>query len=82
MKPDEQMYHRLLEEWKLPQGAVWMVGDNEKTDVEGPRAVGMNAVLLDRTGASSRPDKIGSLQDLIPYINRSQSCSHSDEKTS
>ena len=40
----------------------WMIGDSWRADVEGARAVGMRAVLLDREGRY--PEVEGRLDDL------------------
>jgi putative hydrolase of the HAD superfamily len=40
------------------------VGDNVAHDVEGARAAGMRAVLIDRMGKSGRPDAIRSLLEV------------------
>jgi FMN phosphatase YigB (HAD superfamily) len=45
---------------------VLMVGDNPKNDVAGPRALGMEALLLDRTNQT--PHSIRSLREIIRYV--------------
>ena len=63
-KPHPEMYAGALRLAACEPGDVLFVGDNLEHDVEGPRAAGMRAVLLDRGGADGRADIIGSLLEL------------------
>src|SRR5262245_5293423 len=49
-KPHESIFRRVLELLGVAPGEAAMVGDTVEDDVEGARAVGMRAVLLDRDG--------------------------------
>ena len=49
-KPHETIFRRMLELLASPPGEAVMVGDTLEDDVEGARAVGMHAVLVDREG--------------------------------
>lgn len=49
-KPHPAIFEALLDELELPAEAVLHVGDRQRDDVEGARAVGMEALLLDRRG--------------------------------
>jgi putative hydrolase of the HAD superfamily len=49
-KPHRTIFHAILEQLEVPPGEALMVGDTLDEDVEGARAVGMSAVLLDREG--------------------------------
>lgn len=60
-KPHPEMYAAALRLAACEPGDVLFVGDNPEHDVEGPRAAGMRAVLLDRGGVDGRADVIGSL---------------------
>jgi putative hydrolase of the HAD superfamily len=61
-KPHESIFRAMLGLLDVfPEHAV-MVGDTIEDDVEGARAVGMRAVLLDREGLY--PDVEGRLDDL------------------
>ena len=49
-KPARQIFHYVLEKLQVkPQDCIF-VGDNPKWDLLGPRAVGIEAVLIDRRG--------------------------------
>jgi putative hydrolase of the HAD superfamily len=61
-KPHESIFLALLERLDVKPGNAAMVGDTLHEDVEGARAVGMQAVLLDREGR--HPDVEGRLDDL------------------
>ncbi|MEM1450475.1 MAG: HAD-IA family hydrolase [Planctomycetota bacterium] len=53
-KPEAEIFQRALEEvGAAPEEAVH-VGDSPRNDVEGARAVGIRAVLLDRAGRAPR----------------------------
>jgi putative hydrolase of the HAD superfamily len=49
-KPHEAIFRRMLELLGVAADEAAMVGDTIEDDVEGARAVGMQAVLLDRDG--------------------------------
>ena len=49
-KPHEAIFRRMLELLDVAAGEAAMVGDTLEDDIEGARAVGMRAVLLDREG--------------------------------
>jgi putative hydrolase of the HAD superfamily len=61
-KPHEAIFRALLERLGVSAGDSAMVGDTVEDDVEGARAVGMRAVLLDREGRY--PDVEERLDDL------------------
>jgi REG-2-like HAD superfamily hydrolase len=63
-KPHQQIFRSTLEELDLPPAAVVHVGDRRLDDVEGPQAVGMPALLIDR-----RRDR-GDLADLRELLDR------------
>jgi HAD superfamily hydrolase (TIGR01549 family) len=47
-KPHETIFRRMLELLEVPAADAVMVGDTIEDDVEGARAVGMRAILVDR----------------------------------
>jgi putative hydrolase of the HAD superfamily len=61
-KPHESIFHALLDQLGVGPGEAVMVGDTIEDDIEGARAVGMRAVLLDREGRY--PEIEGRLDDL------------------
>jgi putative hydrolase of the HAD superfamily len=61
-KPHESIFRALLDQLGVGPGEAVMVGDTIEDDVEGARAVGMRAVLLDREGRY--PEIEGRLGDL------------------
>jgi putative hydrolase of the HAD superfamily len=61
-KPHESIFRAMLELLDVAAGEAVMVGDTIDDDVEGARAIGMRAVLLDREGRY--PDLEGRLDDL------------------
>ncbi len=52
-KPHETIFRRMLELLEVDAAETVMVGDTLEDDVEGARAVGMRAILVDREGSSS-----------------------------
>jgi putative hydrolase of the HAD superfamily len=61
-KPHETIFRRMLELLGVSADEAVMVGDTLADDVEGARAVGMRALLLDRAGRY--PDVTDRLADL------------------
>ena len=61
-KPHESIFRAMLGLLDVAAGEAVMVGDTIDDDVEGARAVGMRAVLLDREGRY--PEVDGRLDDL------------------
>ena len=61
-KPHESIFRAMLDLLGVAPGEALMVGDTVDDDVEGARAVGMRAVLLDREGRY--PEVEGRLDDL------------------
>ena len=61
-KPHETIFRRMLELLDVPAVDAVMVGDTIEDDVEGARAVGMRAILVDREGLY--PDADDRLDDL------------------
>jgi putative hydrolase of the HAD superfamily len=61
-KPHETIFRRMLELLGVAAGEAVMVGDTVEDDIEGARAIGMRALLLDRDGRY--PEGTGTLRDL------------------
>jgi putative hydrolase of the HAD superfamily len=61
-KPHETIFRRMLELLDVAPDEAVMVGDTVEDDIEGARAVGMRALLVDREGRYG--DDLESLDDL------------------
>jgi putative hydrolase of the HAD superfamily len=74
-KPHPRIFEWALEQAKVEPAAVVHVGDHVDADVQGAQALGINAVLIDRTGrypADAVPDGvpvIRSLSELLPLVD-------------
>jgi HAD superfamily hydrolase (TIGR01549 family) len=62
VKPDPSIFRAVLERLGVEPGDAVMVGDSVEDDIEGARALGMRAFLLDRRDRFSEVD--GRLPDL------------------
>jgi putative hydrolase of the HAD superfamily len=68
-KPHESIFRRVLELLDVAPGEAAMVGDTVEDDVEGARAVGMRAVLLDRDGRHPEiEDRLTDLRGLSAFL--------------
>lgn len=71
-KPEPEIYQKMMERLNIIPAQALMIGDNLEADVEGPKSIGMKAVLLDRgnnsSGSISPSDSISSLQEIFPYL--------------
>jgi putative hydrolase of the HAD superfamily len=65
-KPHETIFRRMLELLEVAAPDAVMVGDTVEDDVEGARAVGMRAVLVDR---ERRHPELESIDDLRALLN-------------
>jgi putative hydrolase of the HAD superfamily len=61
-KPHASIFHAVLELLDVEPADAVMVGDTVEDDIEGARAVGMRAILVDRLGR--HPEFEGRLEDL------------------
>jgi putative hydrolase of the HAD superfamily len=74
-KPHPRIFEWALDKADVEPGAVIHVGDHVDADVEGARAVGIGAVLIDRAGRyapDAVPDGvpvIRSLEELLPIVD-------------
>jgi HAD superfamily hydrolase (TIGR01662 family) len=62
VKPHRSIFEAALAALDVPAGEAAMVGDSEEDDIEGARALGMHAVLLDRDGL--HPEWDGAIRTL------------------
>ncbi len=66
VKPDPEIYRMAARQLGVPVAAVLMVGDTHRTDVAGPQAAGLKALLLDRRQISpASGDSLPSLEALL-----------------
>ncbi len=63
-KPHPRIYRVAIETARCTPDAILFVGDSPSHDVEGPRAAGMRALLLDREGRDGHPEAIRTLAAL------------------
>ncbi|MDX6411397.1 MAG: putative hydrolase of the superfamily [Gaiellaceae bacterium] len=64
-KPHDSIFHAMLERLGVTAGAAVMVGDDMGDDVEGARAIGMQAWLVDREDRfPDVPDRLTDLRAL------------------
>lgn len=68
IKPDPAIYAHACRQLCCAPGEILMVGDTVGADVEGPRAFGMQAILLDRKQRFSMKDSLPSLSVLCETI--------------
>lgn len=65
IKPHPSIFEAALEALGVSPGEAVMVGDSYRDDIEGARALGMRAILVDRDGLHPHePDRIESLAAL------------------
>ncbi|MGH9380965.1 MAG: HAD-IA family hydrolase [Thermoanaerobaculia bacterium] len=64
-KPEPAIFRRALRELVVEPDEAVHVGDRPTEDVEGARAAGMHALLLDRTGAGD----LAHLGELLPWLD-------------
>lgn len=65
LKPDVRIYQRILQEMKLSPFQTFMVGDKINCDVDPPKSVGMNAIIIDRN--NQYQPSIKSLEGIFQY---------------
>ncbi len=63
VKPHASIFFAALRALDMTPGEVTMVGDSYEDDIEGARAVGIRAILLDRDGL--RPDALDRIDSLF-----------------
>ncbi len=65
-KPNPRTYEIALAQLDTAPGDTWMVGDNPIADVAGPRAAGINAILVQHPERDATPDAVR--VDAVPGI--------------
>ena len=65
-KPDPRIYQKMMEKLHVNPVQAIMIGDKVPADVDGPKAIGMNAVHLDRTNTSLH--SISTLEGVFQFI--------------
>ena len=65
-KPHPRIFSTALTRFDLPPVRVLHVGDRRRQDVEGARAVGMRALLLDRSGGAGDISELGDVFRHLP----------------
>jgi putative hydrolase of the HAD superfamily len=68
VKPSPTIFMAVLEELGVAPEAAVMVGDSLQDDIEGARALGMRAFLVDREGHTGVEDAIPTLLALPALI--------------
>ena len=73
-KPAGRIFQQALEKHAVDPAEALHVGDSERDDVKGARAVGLTGVLLSRENAScsSEGTTIATLRELLPLLSRLQ----------
>jgi HAD superfamily hydrolase (TIGR01549 family) len=69
IKSDPRIYARSCQALDCAPGEVLMVGDTLAADVAGPRAYGMQAVLLDRARSAPTNGALASLSGLLQFLD-------------
>ena len=64
-KPDPAIFEAALSALSVLPGDAVHVGDQPRTDIEGARACGMHAILLDRTGESRSGTSMVTVSSLL-----------------
>ncbi|MDP3640371.1 MAG: HAD family hydrolase [Nanoarchaeota archaeon] len=67
-KPDVRIYERLLRSAGVAPPQALMIGNRLDRDVDPPRAIGMQAALLDRKNKSSYSPKMETLEGVFAYL--------------
>lgn len=68
IKPDPAIYDRACRALDCAPGRVLMVGDTPAADVDGPRAFGMQSILLDRRQRRAGANVLASLAGLLDML--------------
>lgn len=68
IKPDQKIYAEVCEGLDCSPHQVLMIGDTLAADVDGPRAFGMQSILLNRRAMSPTRNLLHSLETLIDLV--------------
>jgi putative hydrolase of the HAD superfamily len=66
-KPARQIFDYTLVKFAASAADCVFIGDDSRWDIEGPRAIGMDAILIDRTAKTSHPQKTA-VQNLDEFV--------------
>ena len=66
-KPAPDFFSKVISHCDCPAREILMIGDDREHDVTAPKALGMQALLLDRQGVEAGADSIQSLHQLISF---------------
>lgn len=66
-KPDTRIYQKMVELLRVEPHQAIMVGNSLQNDFNGPRAIGMPAILLDRFDSLETIPKIDSLEGILRF---------------
>ena len=67
-KPHDSIFRRMLDLLSVAPDEAMMVGDTLEDDIEGARAVGMRAVLVDREDRYPERERVRGLAELMAVI--------------
>ena len=67
-KPDPNIYLDALTKLNASAESTLMVGDSQRSDVDGPGVVGIRGLLLDRNGQRSGGSVLRSLNEVISHL--------------
>lgn len=75
-KPARPIFRYAMDKLGCTADECMFVGDDPRWDLAGPRAVGMDAIVIDREGTLSEPGApvITGLMELIPILRSSGAC--------
>ena len=68
-KPDSDIYRAALLRLDFSPESTLMVGDSQRSDVDGPMACGIRGLLVDRDGKSSGGSVLRTLTDVTSYLS-------------
>lgn len=66
-KPEKEIFLKLLEKVNVAPSQALMIGDSMKNDINGARAVGIDALLIDRSNTVDFDPKITNLLQLKDF---------------
>ncbi len=69
-KPDPAIFQAALSHHGIEPGQAWHIGDSLLEDLEGAAAVGIRAILIDRSSAADKTSTIHRLTDLPKKLRR------------
>lgn len=67
-KPAAQFFEAVAAALNLPPAEILMVGDDPTNDVNGAKAAGLQAVLIDRSCSTGKPGVISRLDQLVDRL--------------